>query len=296
MTELEAKDLLSKLAADSALPGLSQTVPDVKPLSLPTQVASLVMPSTNAPTVAQFNRSYAQNLNRDTVSKILSGLVMLAGTGAAIRGVSGLGESTTPRQKRRTGRVIEMPVPYKEAGVGAAAQPASSWYSGATSPEGLPYTIPAMLLGAPLAFYGGWKAVDSVLDKQRRAQTTSELDEAKQDYENSLLESYPKTASDNNVDRDLDAAFSKLKIAVEKTASFMGNVPGMATGLGLAYTLGTLPLGYYLVDKQMKKYSRKAILEKALRERARRAAMSQPPEIYAIPAPVAQQPEQTEHA
>jgi hypothetical protein len=289
MTEKEAKALLAKIAevnTQPTIPGITAPIPKPSSVSLPTQAASYLFPGTKVPEVTNLDKGLSQALNRDTVSKILSGLVMLAGTGAALRGISGLGESVAPREKRRTGRVIEMPVPYKEA----ADEPSSSWFSGATSPEGLPYTIPAMLLGMPLAFYGGWKGVDALLDKSRRSQTASDLDTAKRDYESALIGSYDKTASDSNVSQDLDVAFSKLKEAADKSA-FLGNIPGMTTGLASAYTFATLPLGYYLVDKQMKKYSRKAILEKALRERARRAAMSQPPELYAIPSPVHSQPE-----
>jgi hypothetical protein len=40
-----------------------------------------------------------------------------------------------------------------------------------------------------------------------------------------------------------------------------------------------------IVNNAMKKNSQRAVLQKALAERARRQALSQPPEIYAVPKP-----------
>lgn len=291
MNEQDAKQLLSQIkeAENKLLAGLDVSKP-VPQVSTATQWASKLNPFAKPPEeVANFNQAYSKQLNKDTVSQLLKGMVILAGGGAALRGLSGLGEATTPRKRKQTGRVVEMPVPYAEKGASDSTN-TGSMYSGATSPVGMPYTIPAALLGFPLAFYGGWKGVDALMDKQRRSQTDSELDEAKRDYESALLGSY-KTASDNNdsVSANLDKAFAGLQKQAEK-AAFFENLPGSATGLAAAYTLGTLPLGYYVVDRQMKKNSRKAILEKALRERARRAAMSQPPELYAIPSPISSEP------
>jgi len=291
MTEQDAKQLLSRIkqaGMDTAFSkvDLSKPVPQV---SSSTQFLSALNPlGGKAAPVQNFERDYASQLNKDTVSKLLQGMVVLAGGGAALRGLSGLGEASTARKRKQTGRVVEMPVPYAEKGASGSAN--KSWFSGATSPVGLPYTAPAALLGFPLAFYGGWKGVDALMDKQRRSQTDSELDDAKRDYEAALLDSY-KTASDNSdsVSANLGRAFAGLRKQSEK-AAFFENAPGAAAGLAAAYTLGSLPLGYYVVDKQMRKNSRKAILEKALRERARRAAMSQPPELYAIPAPVSSSP------
>ena len=449
MNEKDAKQLLSQIkeAQNGLLGGLDTSKP-LPQVSSSTRLMSSLNPFAKAPKeVTDFQNAYATQLNKDTVSSLLKGMAILAGGGAALRGLSGLGEATTPRKRKRTGRVVEMPVPYAEKGAEAAKQAdldevtkafragprprsanitrywdpqhlpwkltvqselgansnpehniinlfeqnfvkdpylqhkptsgfllttrwppvwddrykrqdatqssdltgqaaasqaespsvlsrlgrfatsptgigvglglgalgtglylnqrrkpkkeekeasdstnTSSWFSGATAPVGLPYTIPSALLGFPLAFYGGWKGVDALMDKQRRAQTESELDEAKRDYESALLGSY-KTASDNDgdVSANLDKAFSGLQEKAEK-AAFFENAPGSMAGLAAAYTLGTLPLGYYVVDRQMKKNSRKAILDKALRERARRAAMTQPPELYAIPAPISSEP------
>lgn len=290
MNEKDAKQLLTQIkkAFDSTFSSVNPNTP-LPPVSSSTMFLSGINPFGSKPKeVTNFEEAFSSRLNKDTINNLLKGVVMLAGGGAALRGLSGLNESVSPRKKRQTGRVVEMPVPYTEKESGESA---NSWYSGATSPVGLPYTIPATLLGLPLAFYGGWKGVDALLDKQRRAQTESELDEAKRDYESALIGSY-KTASDNSnsFSADLSNAFKALHREAEK-AAFFENVPGALTGLGAAYALTTLPLGYYVVDKQMKKYNRKAILEKALKERARRAAVAQPPEIYAIPSPVSSAPE-----
>ena len=114
-----------------------------------------------------------------------------------------------------------------------------------------------MLLGTPLAAYGGWKAVDAVLDKQRRAKSEDNLDEAKKDYEEALLASYKKSAS---TDEMLDEVFDNYK-----EASTLSDILGTGKGLALTYALATGPLGYMMVNSQMKKNSKRKILEKAMR-------------------------------
>jgi hypothetical protein len=144
-----------------------------------------------------------------------------------------------------------------------------------------------MLLGAPLAAYGGWKGVDAILNTQRRKEKEKELEQVKQDYEKALLGSYKK-ATDASLDTafsELEKAASPLNWAKDKLNQMFPNLEGASQGALLTTGLVSAPLGYMIVNNAMKKNSQRAVLEKALAERARRQALSQPPEIYAVPKP-----------
>jgi len=212
-------------------------------------------------------------------------MLLAGGLGAAVRGYSGLTNLSDSKRRKKTQRTVEMPVAYpeKQALFG-------NDNSKATSQIGLDYFAPAMLLGAPLAAYGGWKGVDAILNKQREKEVDSDLDRAKAEYEKALLGSYKK-----GTDEALDTAFNLYKQAdPEQSKSTLAwladkispNLTGAGLGLGLAYTAATAPLGYHLVNKAMQRNSKQSLLRKAMEERARRQAKIQPPEIYAVPTPV----------
>lgn len=236
----------------------------------------------------QIQQIHNDKLQSDAAKTILKTLLVAGGLGAAVRGYTGLSNLGDSKKRKPVNRVVEMPVQYpeKQALFG-------NDNSKATSMIGLDYFAPAIMLGAPLAAYGGWKGVDAILNKQREKEVESDLNRAKAEYEKALLGSYKK-----GTDEALDLAFE----AHEKTANpimeglsglanyISPNLSGAGLGLGAAYTLATLPLGYHIVNKVMKKNSKRALLQKAIEERARRQAKIQPPEIYAVPTPV--QPEQ----
>lgn len=261
-----AKHVLKKVAELKGLPGLLQ------------QGINMVTPATggDASIAEQVQASQNAAAKSQAAKTIARMLLMAGGAGMAARGYAGLTEYPSPK-KRRTGRVVEMPVAYPEK---------QADNDKATSPYGLSYYIPSMLIGAPLSFYGGWKGVDAILNKQRRRQSANELEDAKSEYEASLLGAYKQSAA-----QMLDAVFEKCgSDLVSKATNYLSetfpNVPGAAKGLGLSYALLTAPLAYSVVNSAMKKNSKKELMLRAIRERARRQAKMQPPELYAVPAPV----------
>jgi hypothetical protein len=225
-------------------------------------------------------------LRTDVNKNIIRALMLGAGGGAAIRGAAGLSNMMSePSRIPSTQRVVDMPVSYPVEKEKSKEKRADN--DKATSSIGLDYYIPSMILGTSAATYGGWKGIDALLDRQRHKQTNEELEDAKQEYEKSLLGAYKKAT-----DAALDRAFAPY----DKSAGFVGtvkdtfnsvfpNVSGAAKGLGLTYLLSAGPAGYMVVDDMMKKNSKRALLHKAMQERARRQAMVQPPEIYATPQP-----------
>jgi len=140
-----------------------------------------------------------------------------------------------------------------------------------------------------------------LLDKARKRKTDEKLKRKKQEYENSLLRSY-KRASDADTSfasSELDKlgdAFQQLeKYADEDFFSKYLNMPNAKGGLiGAGLTIG-IPgamLGYMGMNNFMRSRSKRELLQKAIKERARRRAQSRPEEIYAIP--VSQEPETQE--
>lgn len=225
-------------------------------------------------------------VNREALKEIAKYLLIGAGTGAAVRGATGLGRLFGGEQEVVPSKTVDMPVLFgvpkkiknEEEEDIKRLEYKSAEEKEAYSKSSLPYYLPAMLLGTPLAAYGGWKAVDAVLDKQRKAKSEDNLEEAKKDYEEALLASYQKSAS---TDEMLDEVFETYK-----EAGTFSDLLGTGKGLALTYALASAPAGYMIVNSMMKKNSKRKILEKAMRERARRQAAKQPAELYAIPAPV----------
>jgi hypothetical protein len=220
-----------------------------------------------------------QQMQSDAIKTLLKAVALSAGAGAAIRGVTGLFEG--PRNPKKGPRVIDMPVAYPKE------KNAIDSNSRATSPYGLDYYLPSLMLGAPLAAYGGWKGVDLLLNKVKERESKAKLESSKKKYEEALLGAY-KQATDDCLDQAFagyrqKAALDPIGAISDKFNSTFPNASGLSKGLALTWLLSSAPAGYYLVNKAMKKNSRRAILEEAVEERARRQALVQPPEIYATP-------------
>lgn len=216
--------------------------------------------------LAAADKRQASAASRDLLTRVL---LTALGAGAAIRGAKGLTSVLSPRSDSFSAKAppssVDMPVLYSSKEEEKEAIDAFD----------NPYTLPGLLLGAPLAFYGGWKGVDALVDKQRRKKVEDELSDAKEEYRKALLGSY-KQSSDNQSTGDyLDACFEKK--------AFLDRLGNLGKGLALTYGIGAPLAAYAFVDSKMKNASKRKILEKALRERARRRALQQPSELYAIP-------------
>jgi hypothetical protein len=280
MDDKQAKDLLTRIEsekqAETSFKGLASMLPTF---------SNPASPSISGAVQQQQN----QQLQADAQRQIIQAAMLGFGGGAALRGVSGLSNlfsdqdhSSHPR------RTVEMPVAYPQRRLPDEEEKAAA-NEHATSPYGLDYYIPGMMLGTGLAAYGGWKGVDAVLNKQRRKQTEDELEQSRQDYEQSLLGAYKRASAEPSIAENLDKAFAacekQANVVSDTINSVAPNVPGITKGLLAAYSLATLPLGYSIVNNSMRKNSKRALLQKAMQMRARRQAVSQPPALYAIPVP-----------
>lgn len=237
--------------------------------------------------IAAIQKVHNEKLQEDAVKTIAKTVLLAGGLGGALRGYTGLSNLNASKKRKPVGRSVEMPVAYLDKqSADKDVLSLGNDNSKATALHGLDYFIPGMLLGAPLAAYGGWKGVDAILNKQREKEVKTNLERAKAEYEKALFGAY-KQSTDESLDLAFEACEKTAKPSFFEDAAdyFSPNLSGSAIGLGTAYTLATLPLGYHIVNKVMQKNSKRALLQKAVEERARRQAREQPPEIYAVPAP-----------
>tara|TARA_R110000824_G_scaffold171456_2_gene349101 strand:- start:1327 stop:2184 length:858 start_codon:yes stop_codon:yes gene_type:complete len=275
MDEQTAKNLLSEIqtAEKQAFPGFGGPKTDWKKVK---QTAS-------------------ETASKDRPSQILQSLLLAGATGAGLRGAIGLSrmnKEVAARPPRIQDMEILLPAEKEEEEEKLAESfldramdklPIKMGPEGgspnATHNTGVPYYIPAMMLGLPAAGVLGWKGMDAIFDKQRKLRAQSKVDKAKKEYEEELLGSYKQGST--NFSDELDQVFNKF----EKAASF-SNMSGQLKGLLATYAALSAPAAYMFVDDKLKKNSQKAILEKAIKERSRRAAQQQPTELYATPKPV----------
>lgn len=185
----------------------------------------------------------------------------------------------------------------------------------ATTKGGIPWYGPAMLMTGLAGAGAGWAGMDKVLQARRKKQMESDLEGARSQFREALLNQYDtpvqthpglmgdtkKAASDGTmveVGRRLDALYEKVAAAVvaeeaeplHKVAFDASNVAGQAAGgYGMYAGLSGLLAGALVYDK-MSKRSRRSVLEGALKRRQRRQFMQQPTEIFARPEPVAVPP------
>ena len=277
MNDVDAKKLLADIKKTAGFSGIAGLLPNF-PTSLGPQSAGIL-------------DSYNDKLQQDARSTVLKAILIAGGLGAATRAYAGSDQILNGPNKKvqKPNRVVDMPVYYP----GPEKTAFRDIFNGdphtstATIPMGLDYFAPGMLLGAPLAAYGGWKGVDALMNRKRKKKMEEELSKAKDDYENALLGSY-KSAALESLDSSFDG-YTKMAFDGDQSIltsildTISPNLYGGAKGLGAAYTLAMAPLGYHIVNKVMKKNSKRMLLQKAVQERARRQAKQQPAVIYATP-------------
>ncbi len=240
-------------------------------------------------------------VHQKALSNIAKTLLIAGAGGAAFRGFGGLqnlGKDVAPRKQT----AVTMPVPYEDDSEDEDEQ---EKLANPTEPYGLPYYWPSKIVGGGLAAYGGFKAIDALLDKARKRKTDDKLKRRKAEYENSLLQSYKQSSdaetgtslASSGLDK-LGEAFQQFEKHAEEDffSKYLGmpNAKGGIIGAGLSVGIPGALLGYMGMNNYMRSRSKRALLQKAIKERARRRAQSRPEEIYAIPvsqAPASQEPE-----
>jgi hypothetical protein len=254
----------------------------------------------NHPYVTALQEAGEKQMRADALEDIrnvgLAGLA-LGGAGAGTVGLAGL---LKKRKKREPTPLLPLPYPAEHAASPERlAKRADFMPTGdISSRAGLPWYAPGMLFAGLGGLGLGYKGVGMLLKARAEADRKKELETARQEFHDALIGQYDKPlksapkdgavklSGDAELSRELDRLFDLTRRATEKRAFTAGDVKGMLTGgYGIYGGLTGLIAGSIAYD-QMKKRSRRAILEKALAKRERRRFALSPPEIYATPEPM----------
>lgn len=288
MNAIDAKALLGRIRMHKQADPEKPAVPGPAPLAfsgpldwLGRTAVSLVNGPEPSQLILDVRAAERRKLQATAMKEIATVLVGAVGLGAAARGVHhAFGPEPVSLERAPTRTAVDMPLMYHSPQAKKRRLKAAFSDANATSPYGLSYYIPSLMLGAPLAAYGGWKGIDALLARTEEAEDETELAKVKRKYEQALLGAYKQAT-----EQALDQAFQTYTKQADwwNPLTWSNNAPGMLTGTTLAYSLATAPLGYLIVNELMQKNSKRKLLEKALQERARRQALLQPEPLYAVP-------------
>lgn len=229
------------------------------------------------------------------------------GAGLGGRALVGLFNMLRPGPaKTRSGPAeLALPVPVEEEDE-APVKKAGFWSGdAATSKAGIPWYGPAVMFSGLGGLLAGWKGMGYALDKRRQAERKRQLEKARREFHEALLAQYdrpvpvPKAeglkaasapSTMEKVGAELDALYDDFQTALhaqeKRAAGWFSNAGGaLAGGYGMYSGLTGLLVGALVYDK-MKKRSRQAVIDKALKRRERRQFMQAPTEVYAVPEPV----------
>lgn len=183
----------------------------------------------------------------------------------------------------------------------------------------MPWYIPAVGAGAVGGLAGGYKLMDWIMNKKRKADLKGELDDAKREYQEALVDMYDpqkirllkRGSAAEALARDLhelatlmtksadgpmnpsdtwtDAAAKRLDGLLPSTNLRQTGSSVAGTGLGLYAALaGGLALGSgYLAHQYFSKTDPNKVLADVVKKRERERWATRPPEIFAVPTPVA---------
>jgi hypothetical protein len=258
-------------------------------------------PGTFSETVGQLG---ADRLKREALRDVGQLGLTALGVGAGARGLLGLHQllfGRRPTRHKAGPALLPLPVPGREHTEHGAPRAKAA---AVTMMSGLPWYRPAAVMAGLGGLGLGWKGLDAVLDRRRKAESEHELDEARREFHEALLSQYdaqgpsggpgPKLASATDAPMAkaaaaLDAAYDSLARlaaagpAAAKAAMTWDDLKGTAIGSYGALALpAALATGLFTYNK-MQGRSRRKVIEKALRERAMQRYEQNPPPIHVTP-------------
>jgi hypothetical protein len=289
----------------------------------------------------KYDPDFAANeeLRRDAANKLAKVLLISLGSGVAAGGITGLYKLLKPRKLPYTrGSALQnVPIPVSVGDEKLAAD--ESWLgklqgalgsgiykllgdmtpeqwaegdfmrgSSATSTAGIPWYIGAMIPGAAAVGYGGWKAMDALLNSQRDAEQAEELARAKQLYKKRMAENLKLASAELDqlaehwtkqagvpgatsppvagpIESAADAvggtgAVNAYRNARSGAADFAGGATGVYAALAALLTTAAGIAAY----KQFSKRTDRGIVDEALEQRARKRTGEIPPVyLQAVP-------------
>lgn len=236
-----------------------------------------------------------QLLRNETMRMVGKAMLGGAGFGLTARGVKGVADLFKPRpQPPQPFKPLVLDIPYPQEEEQKIAQwpeiitkpveTTQQWLSdvasgrAAETPMGHPLFLPGTILGGGAAAYGGWKALDTVLNAMKEKERKQELSTAKEKYQRALLSQYGTRG--RKLAETQDEVGAKLDDLFEKVSQ---DLPGTALGAYLTAALPLLGVSGYLGYQRGKRQTRRFALEEAKRLRARKLWEQRAPEVFARP-------------
>lgn len=203
------------------------------------------------------------------------------GAGAGARGLAGLVEMARrnlTKPPKSTPAPVPVDVPFEENKEASTLDFLKGDY--AQSVSGVPWAIPAAVGGGVAGLAGGWSLMDYLLDKRRKGDLDAELDTAKRDYESALANNaHHKLAGDATIAKELDELYDEMTKKADQWTDMLGQGAGLYGLYGGVSGLTAAMLAY----NWGKKRQRKALIDRALKDRKRRRFASQPSALYVRP-------------
>jgi hypothetical protein len=159
--------------------------------------------------------------------------------------------------------------------------------SGAVESRHLPWFLPAMSVGTPLAGYAGYKVVDSLMDAARKREIGDALASAKADFESALRAQYQSAQKSASLAQSVDGlahmhvsgALADQMDSMEKMG-FEGEL-GTASGVYLTLAALSAMLGHYAGKKIVERRDPARARHKALESTMRMRQLERPPSLRA---------------
>lgn len=216
---------------------------------------------------------------QDAWNRMLSMLLVGGGVGAGARGLVGLHNMFRKRPDVDPQSTIPETIPIVLPQQAQRAKTANDVF-GARPDGGLNYwEYPTGLAAGAGGLMGGWKLMDWLMDKRRKASMQGELDRAKQEYQQVLQDDVNAASVSKAAAADtLDAVYDRVQ-TLEKQGNSLADLLHGSGGLYLASLLaagGLSGLGVYHRVKSQQD------AEDA--NRRRRLTRTSPQPIMAVPA------------
>ena len=226
----------------------------------------------------------ARGLQHEALNDIGHTAMLGLGAGAVVGGAAGL-YNILRRNLQKPAKPLQASVAVPVSEFSKAAEVGGDvvdFLKGnlATAKEGIPWYRPGLVAGGLGGVYGGWKGVEALLNSRRKKDVNTDVEEAKQRFNQAMMSQYGKQACDDSLGEDLD----RLYDAMQKQAT-AGNTMGELAGAYGMYALPAAAIPAYLAYQAGQKRQTSTVLRKALAQRAMRRQAQQPPEIYAMPMP-----------
>ena len=229
-------------------------------------------------------------------------------SGFALRGLQGLMEQ--PRRNLRqpvsglsTPKFVDVPVgpqrgdeKQKSAGIADKLVEGIKWTGEGlvgkhvTKPDAHPLWMLGAIGGGSIAGLGGYKMHDIIIDKMRKDELKTQLDQARMEYEQALR---PKQANDDSLGSDLDELYDEMckcssgdSAGLDDSAGVDArNLLGRIGGGYSLYALLTGALGAGASYNHFKKKQRRSLLESAQEKRRRQQFDRSPTPLFARAVP-----------